>query len=115
MKKFLTRILICVGILVLVVLFLLTEGAKVVTLLSYVGNGSIARGIFLTPFFIFGIVQMIRSFLLLGNKVQQEAERGLFRFVSKKSDRGFDLGGLYIILSLVCYILVFVVIATPNS
>jgi len=120
MKKLLSYILSGIGILLLVVLGLFifgvnwyTIGAFFIRVATYIGNGSIVRGIICTPFFIFGIVQIMRSFLMLGNKVQEEAQEGLFRVFSKKTDRGFDFGGLYTILTFVCYLLVFFIIAKP--
>ena len=120
MKKPLRFIFFLIGTLLIIVLGLLFAGVSLfriwdffVNVATYIGNGSIVRGIIFTPFFIFGIVQIIRSFLMIGNKAQEEAQEGLFRFFSKKSDRGFDFGGLYIILTFVCYLLVFFIIARP--
>ena len=120
MKKLLSYILSGIGILLLVVLCLFVFGVNLyaigaffIRVTTYIGNGSIVRGIICTPFFIFGIVQITRSFLMLGNKVQEEAQEGLFRVFSKKTDRGFDFGGLYTILTFVCYLLVFFIIAKP--
>ena len=120
MKKLLKYALICVGILLLIALGLLIASVGllrfwsiIVNIVSYIGNGSIFRGIIFTPFFIFGIVQIIRSFLMIGSKAQEEAQEGLFRFFFKRSDRGFDFGGLYVILTFVCYLLVFFIIAKP--
>lgn len=117
MKKLLKYVFAGIGILLLIVLGLLVFGvslykigAFLVDIISYVGNGSIVRGIIFSPFFIFGVIQIIRSFLLLGEKVQNEASEGLFQFVSKKSDRAFNFGGAYVILTFICYILVFAII-----
>ena len=121
MKKLLTYILTGIGILLLVLLSFLISGVGllsvwnfIVKVVSYVGNGSVVRGIIFTPFFIFGIVQIVRSFLLLGNKIQEEAEEGLFIFDLKKSDRIINFGGLYVLLTFICYLLVFFIIATPG-
>jgi len=117
MKKLLKYIFTGIGILLLIIFVLLaigvnlyTIGAFLVDIISYVGNGSIVRGIIFTPFFIFGVIQIIHSFLLLGKKVQEEAEEGLFLFPSKKSDRAFDFGGAYVVLTFISYILVFAII-----
>lgn len=117
MKKLLKYIFTGVGILLLIVLGLLvfginlyTIGAFLVDIISYVGNGSIVRGIILTPFFILGVIQIIRSFLLIGDKAKKEASEGLFLFPSKKSDRAIDFGGVYVILTFISYILVFAII-----
>lgn len=121
MKKLLTYIFIGIGILLLVILGLLVVGVNlyrigdiIVNIVLYVGNGSIVRGIICAPFFIFGVIQIIRSFLLMGDKAKEEAMEGLFRFNSKKTDREFNLGGLYVLLTFICYLLVFFIIATPN-
>lgn len=122
MNKLLKYILLIAGILLLLAVFLLIafggllDLANIFTKIAlYIGNGSVVRGFILIPFFIFGIVQIIRSFLMIGNKAQEEAQEGLFRFFSKKSDRGIDFGGVYIILTFVCYLLVFFIIAKPIS
>ena len=112
MKKLLKYLLTGIGILILAIIILVSLGASLIqigtailNIITIAGGGSVIRGIFIVPFFIFGVVQIFRGFTLLMEKLEHSDHRFIITF--KKSYKSYDLTWLYFPITLVSYISVF--------
>lgn len=72
-------------------------GTMVVKVFTIAGGGSWVRGLILTPFFIIGVVQIVRGFAAVIEKTED-------KFNEKKN--GATLFGLYFISTIIGYVAV---------
>lgn len=72
----------------------------IVKVISIAGGGSLVRGILMAPFFVFGVVQIVRGFM-------QALDRPIPYYYSKKTGKRYDMSTLYFLAMIGGYYAVF--------
>lgn len=92
----------CLIIAVLAIVSLLIGAGNVIDIvvkvISIAGGGSLLRGIILAPFFVIGVVQIVRGFFAVVEKDSDRFEQKHFN-----TNKGSNLFGLYFLITIFGY------------